>query len=87
MSDKFVTVKEFEEYKKSMEKKEEPKEKKEKVPRAPNSYNLFMKEKIAEMKQVDSKILNKDAFKKGAELWNKQKQEKQDQLNKEKPVE
>ena len=35
-----------------------------------------MKEKIADMRKADPSILSKDAFKKGAELWNKEKTDK-----------
>lgn len=36
-----------------------------------------MRDKIAELKKIDPSITNKDAFKKGAEAWNKDKESKE----------
>lgn len=44
--------------------------------RAPSAYNLFVKDKIAEIKADNSGINSKEAFKMAIEAWNKQKAEK-----------
>jgi len=44
--------------------------------RAPSAYNLFVKDKIAEIKADNSGINSKEAFKIAIEAWNKQKAEK-----------
>lgn len=75
MSEKYVTAKEFEDYKKDLEKRIK-KEQKPKVTRAPNEYNLYMKEKITELKKSDPKMSNKEAFSKSAETWSKDKEKK-----------
>jgi len=44
--------------------------------RAPSAYNLFVKDKIAEIKADNSGLNSKEAFKMAVEAWNKQKAEK-----------
>jgi hypothetical protein len=44
--------------------------------RAPSAYNLFVKDKIAEIKTENPDISSKEAFKMAIEAWNKQKAEK-----------
>lgn len=73
MSDKFVTVKEFETYKKEADKKFNNVLKKEKKTRAPNAYNDFMREEVAKLKLADPTVTNQTAFKLGAVAWNKKK--------------
>ena len=43
---------------------DEPKKK-----RAPTAYNWFMKEEIARLKEADSSLSHKEAFKKAADNW------------------
>jgi len=45
--------------------------------RAPSAYNLFVKDKIAEIKKENPDLNSKDAFKKAIEAWNKQKADKE----------
>ena len=44
--------------------------------RAPSAYNLFVKDKIAEIKTENPDLNSKEAFKMAIEAWNKQKAEK-----------
>jgi hypothetical protein len=44
--------------------------------RAPSAYNLFVKDKIAEVKAENPELNSKEAFKMAIEAWNKQKAEK-----------
>jgi len=44
--------------------------------RAPSAYNIFVAEKIAEIKKENPELNSKDAFKKAIEAWNKQKADK-----------
>ena len=44
--------------------------------RAPSAYNLFVAEKIAEIKKENPGLNSKEAFKGAIEAWNKQKAEK-----------
>ena len=44
--------------------------------RAPSAYNLFVKDKIAEIKIENPQLNSKEAFKMAIEAWNKQKAEK-----------
>jgi len=76
MSEKYVTAKEFDDYKKDIEKKLKKENKQSRPPREPNEYNLFMKAKIAEYKKTNSAITNKEAFTMGAQAWNKDKEAK-----------
>jgi hypothetical protein len=76
MSDQFVTLKDFENYKKEADKKFGGKVKKVKGTREPNAYNIFMKEKVKELKSENSALTNQEAFKFGAQAWNVQKAEK-----------
>ena len=81
MAEKYVTVDEFEQFKKMMEEKfseskEEPKEekvKKVKAPKPPSKYNLFMKEKFEELKAQHPEMTAKDMMKKVGELWKLEK--------------
>ena len=45
------------------------KEEKEKKPRAPTAYNLFMKEKMKELKETQPELNNIERMKIGAEAW------------------
>jgi hypothetical protein len=49
--------------------------------RAPSAYNIFVAEKIAEIKADNSGINSKEAFKMAIEAWNKQKAEKVVEVN------
>ena len=44
--------------------------------RAPSAYNIFVKDKIAEIKVENPSLNSKEAFKMAIEAWNKQKAEK-----------
>jgi len=44
--------------------------------RAPSAYNIFVAEKIAEIKKENPDLNSKDAFKQAIEAWNKQKADK-----------
>lgn len=48
-------------------------QKKEKKSRPPNSYNLFIKEKMQEIKLVHPEYKGKELMKKATEAWNMQK--------------
>jgi len=73
MTEKYVTTEEFEKYKKGIEKKIKRESGPPRPPREPNAYNLYMKDKIAELKKTDPTITNKEAFIKGASAWNDDK--------------
>lgn len=47
--------------------------KKEKKTRPPNSYNLFIKQKMQEIKAVHPEYKGKELMKKATEAWNQQK--------------
>jgi len=49
--------------------------------RAPSAYNLFVKDKIAEVKTENPALNSKEAFKMAIEAWNKQKAEKVVEVN------
>ena len=49
--------------------------------RAPSAYNLFVKDKIAEVKTENPALNSKEAFKMAIEAWNKQKAEKVAEVN------
>jgi hypothetical protein len=53
--------------------------KKEKKSRPPNSYNLFIKDKMQEIKAVHPEYKGKELMKKATEAWNSQKQLKEAQ--------
>lgn len=76
MSDnEFVTMKDFEAYKKDMEKRlvDGGKVKKAKRTRAPNAYNLFIQDFLKKTKATNSEISNQEAFKMGAAAWKEHK--------------
>lgn len=86
MSEKYVTEKEFEEYRKKMEKMLDKKidqptsgvvpiETSVKVKKLPNQYNLFVKEQMSKIKINNPTINNKDVLKEIAKLWNEKKLE------------
>jgi uncharacterized membrane protein len=55
-------------------KEKEPKEPKEdKKPRAPSAYNIYMKEKMAELKETHPDLNNIERMKMAAEEWSKSK--------------
>ncbi len=47
--------------------------KKEKKTRPPNSYNMFIKEKMREIKEANPQFKGKELMKRATEEWNKQK--------------
>jgi hypothetical protein len=47
--------------------------KKEKKSRPPNSYNLFIKDKMREIKEANPEYKGKELMKKATEAWNQQK--------------
>jgi uncharacterized protein (UPF0335 family) len=49
------------------------KEEKEKKTRAPTAYNLFMKEKMLELKETHSNLTNIERMKMAAEAWSENK--------------
>jgi hypothetical protein len=55
----------------SNKKDKEPKE--EKKPRAPSAYNLFMKEKMGELKDTHPELNNIERMKMAAEMWSSSK--------------
>lgn len=55
----------------SNKKDKEPKE--EKKPRAPSAYNLFMKEKMGELKDTHKELNNIERMKMAAEMWSSSK--------------
>jgi len=75
MSEKFVTVKEFEEYKKFIQ-SNMGNTKKVKSTRPPTEYNIFVGEHIGIIKKDNPKFTQVDAMKKCAELWNEHKEKK-----------
>lgn len=44
--------------------------------RAPSAYNLFVAEKIAEIKKDNPELNSKEAFKNAVAMWNKEKEAK-----------
>jgi hypothetical protein len=52
-------------------KEKEPKE--EKKHRAPTAYNIFMKNKMNELKETNPELNNVDRMKKAAEAWSESK--------------
>lgn len=54
--------------------------KKEKKSRPPNSYNMFIKEKMREIKEANPDFKGKELMKRATQAWNEQKLEKQKQL-------
>jgi len=52
--------------------------KKEKKSRPPNSYNLFIKEKMREIKEANPDFKGKELMKRATEAWNQQKAENQE---------
>jgi hypothetical protein len=81
MSDKYVTVEDFENYKKHVEtimkpKKESSKETKEVKPRLPNAYALFLKDTLPKVRAENKELSKNDHFKKVAELWKEHKEHK-----------
>jgi hypothetical protein len=55
----------------SNKKDKEPKD--EKKPRAPSAYNLFMKEKMGELKDTHPELNNIERMKMAAEMWSSSK--------------
>lgn len=74
MTDKFLTIEDFEAYKKTMEEKLEKaskvKKNKEIVPRTPTEYQMFVKNNLPKIKAETPNITQTDAIRKVAELWN-----------------
>lgn len=56
-------------------KDKEPKE--EKKPRAPTAYNIFMKNKMNELKETNPELNNVERMKKAAEAWSESKKVEQ----------
>lgn len=54
--------------------------KKEKKSRPPNSYNMFIKDKMREIKEANPEFKGKELMKRATQAWNQQKLEKQKQL-------
>lgn len=52
--------------------------KKEKKSRPPNSYNLFIKDKMREIKEANPEFKGKELMKRATEAWNQQKAESQE---------
>lgn len=85
MSDKYVTVEDFENYKKHVENvmksKKEPskdaKEVKETKPRLPNAYALFLKDTLPKVRAEYKELSKNEHFKKVAELWKEHKEHKE----------
>lgn len=48
--------------------------KKEKKTRPPNSYNMFIKDKMREIKEANPEFKGKELMKRATEAWNQQKQ-------------
>lgn len=48
---------------------------KEKKSRPPNSYNLFIKEKMHEIKEANPELKGKELLKRATQEWNKQKEQ------------
>jgi hypothetical protein len=57
---------------KTTKKEKEPKE--DKKPRAPSAYNLYMKEKMGELKETHPTLNNIERMKMAAESWTESKQ-------------
>lgn len=76
---KFVTLEEFENYKKIVENMIKPKKDsvKEIKYKQPNAYALFLKEMSPKLKSENPNLTQKELFKKVAELWNEQKKSKE----------
>lgn len=53
--------------------------KKEKKTRPPNSYNMFIKDKMREIKEANPEFKGKELMKRATQAWNKEKQEKQEE--------
>lgn len=51
--------------------------KKEKKSRPPNSYNMFIKDKMREIKEANPEFKGKELMKRATQAWNQQKLEKQ----------
>lgn len=78
MSDqKYITVEEFEKFKKSVM-EGMTKEKKPKAKREPSNYNIFIKEKISLIKKNKPEISHKDAFSEAVAMYNKEKESKRE---------
>ena len=58
----------------------------EKVKRAPTKYNLFIKDKIVELKNSNPEIDRKELMKMAAQSWSKEKEKVQAAAVKEEPV-
>ncbi len=74
MSEKYVTVEDFENYKKHVDNiinKKEPV----KASKQPNSYALYVKEMLPKIREKNPELSKNDLFKKIAESW-KEKKEK-----------
>jgi hypothetical protein len=50
--------------------------KKEKKTRPPNSYNMFIKDKMREIKEANPEFKGKELMKRATQAWNKEKLEK-----------
>lgn len=55
--------------------------KKEKKSRPPNSYNMFIKDKMREIKEANPEFKGKELMKRATQAWNQQKLEKQKLLD------
>lgn len=55
--------------------------KKEKKSRPPNSYNMFIKDKMREIKEANPEFKGKELMKRATQAWNIQKLEKQKLLD------
>lgn len=55
--------------------------KKEKKSRPPNSYNMFIKEKMREIKEANPEFKGKELMRRATQAWNQQKLEKQSSMN------
>lgn len=88
MSDKYVTVEDFENYKKHVEtimkkKESSSKETKEVKPRQPNAYALFLKDTLPKVRTQHPELTKNDHFKKVAELWKEKNKDKDNKDHKE----
>lgn len=55
--------------------------KKEKKSRPPNSYNMFIKDKMREIKEANPEFKGKELMRRATQAWNQQKHEKQQLLD------
>lgn len=80
MSDKYVTVEDFENYKKHVETVMKSKKipSKEVKPRLPNAYALFLKDTLPKVRAEHKELSKNEYFKKVGDLWKEHKEKEKD---------